>query len=64
MPVPPPLPAPAQLPLLVDQVDHRDCEDYGIDPDRPDSPLSGDGIDLAEACSSRAHEGSVGDRQC
>ena len=29
--------------------DHRDCEDYGIDPDRPDSPLSGDGIDLALA---------------
>ena len=49
MPAPPPLPAPAQLPLLVDQVDHRDCEDYGIDPDRPDSPLSGDDIDLALA---------------
>ena len=49
MPAPPPPPAPAQLPLLVDQVDHRDCEDYGIDPDRPDSPLSGDGIDLALA---------------
>ena len=51
MPALPPPPAPAQLPvpLLVDQVDHRDCEDYGIDPDRPDSPLSGDGIDLALA---------------
>ena len=50
MPALPPPPAPAQLPvsLLVDQVDHRDCED-GIDPDRPDSPLSGDGIDLALA---------------
>ena len=49
MPAPPPPPAPAQLPLLVDQVDHRDCEDYEIDPDRPDSPLSGDDIDLALA---------------
>ena len=49
MPAPPPPPAPTQLPLLVDQVDHWDCEDYGIDPDRPDSPLSGDGIDLALA---------------
>jgi len=52
VPALPPPPAPAQLPvpLLVDQVDHRDsdCQDYGIDPDdRPDSPLSGDGIDLA-----------------
>ena len=27
----------------------RDWEDYGIDPDRPDSPLSGDDIDLALA---------------
>ena len=51
MPALPQPPAPAQLPLLrlVDQVDHRDCEDYGIDPHRPDSPLSGDGIDLALA---------------
>jgi len=30
-------------------VDRRDWEDYGIDPDRPDSPLSGDDIDLALA---------------
>jgi len=42
-------PSSLPVPLLVDQVDHRDCEDYGIDPDRPDSPLSGDGIDLALA---------------
>ena len=33
----------------MDQVDSRDWEDYGIDPDRPDSPLSGDDIDLALA---------------
>ena len=30
-------------------MDRRDWEDYGIDPDRPDSPLSGDDIDLALA---------------
>ena len=48
-PVSPPPPAPAQQPWLVDQVDNRDLEDYGIDPDRPDSPLSGDDIDLALA---------------
>ena len=30
-------------------MDHRDWEDYGIDPDRPDSPLSGDDINLALA---------------
>jgi len=33
----------------VDLVDRRDWEDYGIDPDRPDSPLSGDDINLALA---------------
>ena len=33
----------------MDPGDRRDWEDYGIDPDRPDSPLSGDGIDLALA---------------
>ena len=30
-------------------MDRRDWEDYGIDQDRPDSPLSGDDIDLALA---------------
>ena len=49
MPAPPLPPAPAQQPLLVDPVDSRDWEDYTIDPDRPDSPLSGDDIDLALA---------------
>jgi hypothetical protein len=33
----------------VDQEDRRDWEDYGIDPDRPDSPLSDDDMDLALA---------------
>ena len=33
----------------MDPGDRRDWEDYGIDPDRPDSPLSGDDIDLALA---------------
>ena len=33
----------------MDPVDRRDWKDYGIDPDRPDSPLSGDYIDLALA---------------
>ena len=33
----------------MDPVDCRDWEDYGIDPDRPDSPLSGDDINLALA---------------
>ena len=33
----------------MDPVDRRDWEDYGIDPDRPDSPLSGDDINLALA---------------
>ena len=30
-------------------MDRRDWEDYGIDQDRPDSPLSGDAIDFALA---------------
>ena len=30
-------------------MDRRDWEDYGINPDRPDSPLSDDDIDLTLA---------------
>ena len=47
-----PAPAPSQqtqLPQLVDPVDSRDWEDYGMDPDGPDSPHASDDIDLALA---------------
>jgi len=44
-----PSPAPSQLPQPVDPVDRRDWEDYGMDPDGPDSPHASDDIDLALA---------------
>ena len=43
------LPDPCQLPQPVDPVDCRDWEDYGMDPDGPDSPHASDDIDLALA---------------
>ena len=39
----------SQLPQPVDPVDRRDWEDYGMDPDGPDSPHASDDIDLALA---------------
>ena len=57
VPAAPPPPDPSQLPQPVDPVDRRDGEDYGMDPDGPDYPHASDDIDLAEACSSWAHEG-------
>ena len=45
----PPPPAPSPLPQPVDPVDRRDWEDYGMDPDGPDSPHASDDIDLALA---------------
>ena len=44
-----PPPDPSQLPQPVDPVDRRDWEDYGMDPDGPDSPHASDDIDLALA---------------
>ena len=38
-------------------MDRRDWEDYGIDQDRPDSPLSGDDIDLALAAVMKGLQG-------
>ena len=52
-----PQPTPAQPPRLVDPVDRRDWEDYDIDPDRPDSLLSGDDIDLALAALMKGLQG-------
>jgi len=49
VPAAPPPPAPAQLPQPVDPVDRRDWEDYGMDPDGPDSTHASDDIDLALA---------------
>ena len=48
-PVPTGPPDPSQLPQPVDPVDRRDWEDYGMDPDGPDSPHASDDIDLALA---------------
>ncbi len=41
----------------MDQEDRRDWEDYGIDPDRPDSPLSDDDMDLALAALMKGLQG-------
>ena len=49
VPAAPPPPDPSQLTQPVDPVDRGDWEDYGMDPDGPDSPLASDGIDLALA---------------
>ena len=49
MPAATPSPDPSQLPQPVDPVDHRDWEDYGMDPDGPDNPHASNDIDLALA---------------
>ena len=56
VPAAPPPPAPSPLPQPVDPVDRRDWEDYGMDPDGPDSPHASDDIDLALAAL-MSHEG-------
>ena len=47
VPAAPPPPAPAQPPQPVDPVDRRDWEDYGMDPDGPDSTHASDDIVLS-----------------
>ena len=49
VPAGPPPPDPSQLPQPVDPVACRDWEDYGMDPDGPDSPHASDDIDLVLA---------------
>ena len=46
-PAPLPQAPPQQPPRILDDIDRRDLEDYGFDPDGPDSESEGDEVDLA-----------------
>ena len=61
VPAAPPPQAPSPLPQPVDPVDHRDWEDYGMDPDGQDSPHSSDAIDLALAALMKGLQEITGD---